>query len=328
MKRRNRTEAIERMNRLSEQEIPFLFVIDFEEECCIVEPLDEIPPCECMYALGELSNPLDKGPAPKCFTWEPEPYPMERYAKAFDLVMKHLKLGDSFLTNLTCRIGLTTDLSLQTIFHYAQAPFRLWLKDELVCFSPEPFVSVDEGGLIRSFPMKGTIDAGLQDAYSLLLDNEKEAAEHATIVDLIRNDLSKIADEVCVEHYRYVQMVQNHKGAILQTSSAISGRLPEGYAHRWGDLLFELLPAGSISGAPKVKTVQIIREAEGLPRGYYTGVMGYVKGGKMESAVMIRFIEQTPDGKKYYRAGGGITAKSDRNAEYEEVNQKIYVPIY
>ena len=92
-----------------------------------------------------------------------------------------------------------------------------------------------------------------------LLADPKEAAEHATITDLIRNDLSRFATEVTVTRYRYLDELHTHRGPLLQMSSEIRGRLPEDYPSRLGDLFFSLLPAGSITGAPKPRTVQIIR---------------------------------------------------------------------
>jgi len=90
--------------------------------------------------------------------------------------------------------------------------------------------------------------------------------------------------------------------------------------------LFTLLPAGSITGAPKNKTVEIIRSTETYERGFYTGVFGVFDGCNMDSAVMIRFIERTPEG-YVYKSGGGITAFSKVEDEYNEILEKIYVPI-
>ena len=86
-----------------------------------------------------------------------------------------------------------------------------------------------------------------------------------------------------------------------------------------------MLPAGSISGAPKEKTVEIIQEVEGQPRGYYTGVFGIFDGASLDTAVMIRFIEQS-DGEMFFRSGGGITTLSCADDEYQELLEKIYVP--
>ena len=94
---------------------------------------------------------------------------------------------------------------------------------------------------------------------------------------------------------------------------------------RIGNIIFELLPAGSISGAPKPSTLDIIKRAEGQKRGFYTGVFGYFDGETLDSAVMIRFIEKQKDG-FYFRSGGGITINSDMRSEYQEVLEKVYLP--
>ena len=252
--------------------------------------------------------------------------------------------GNSYLTNLTCKVPVSCNLSLEDIFHRAKGKYKLLLRrkrnlNPFVCFSPETFVRI-KNGRIYSYPMKGTLDASLPDAEKQLMEDRKEAAEHATIVDLIRNDLSRVAENVRVDKYRYIDVLHTNKGDILQTSSEISGRLPEDYQEHLGEILDAQLPAGSITGAPKDKTMQIIHEAEGYDRGFYTGIMGIYDQGELNSAVMIRFVEEeaspskTEKGKNsevsrelYFKAGGGITSKSDCRKEYEEVIQKIYLPI-
>lgn len=102
--------------------------------------------------------------------------------------------------------------------------------------------------------------------------------------------------------------------------------MPDDYRQHLGEIIDAQLPAGSITGAPKKKTVEIIREAELYDRGFYTGVMGIFNDGELNSAVMIRFVEQDENGMAF-KAGGGITAKSCCRNEYEEVLQKIYLPI-
>lgn len=104
--------------------------------------------------------------------------------------------------------------------------------------------------------------------------------------------------------------------------------MPEGFYRHLGDLFFQLLPAGSITGAPKMKTMQIIEEAEHYERLFYSGVMGFFDGYNLDSAVMIRFVEQLADGNMVYKSGGGITFQSNVMDEYNEMKQKIYVPIY
>lgn len=255
----------------------------------------------------------------------------DEYERSFNIVKNNMLAGNSYLANLTCQVAVHCNLSLEDIFRHSKGKYKLLLNSpsddigRFVCFSPETFVKI-RGGRIYSFPMKGTIDATLPDAKQVLMDDKKEAAEHATIVDLIRNDLNTVATDVRVEKYRFVDVLHTNKGDILQTSSEISGKLPSDYTQRIGDILAAQLPAGSITGAPKKKTCQIIDEAETYERGFYTGIMGIYTGGELDSAVMIRFIEQTDKG-MFFKAGGGITSQSQCIKEYEEVLQKVYLPI-
>jgi para-aminobenzoate synthetase component 1 len=151
-------------------------------------------------------------------------------------------------------------------------------------------------------------------------------AEHVTIVDLIRNDLSAIANNVQVTRFRYLEEIRTMQKNLLQVSSEIQGDLPDGYQRTLGDIVVQLLPAGSVSGAPKCKTLEIIRMAEKEPRGYYTGVVGLFDGRTLDSGVMIRFLEYH-DNTLYYRSGGGITVQSAVETEYQEAIDKIYVPL-
>lgn len=320
-------EACSLMNKWGGEGKDFLFVIDYKQNHCLISLLDDIAPEEVLYEFPSVRNDkaLSVPPLPG-IVWNAYPESLHVYSNKFGYIQHQLYQGNSFLTNLTCRVPIDTNLSLQTIFAHAKAKYKLWLKDKFVCFSPEIFVRIEEGK-IHSFPMKGTISADIPDAEEVLMANKKEAAEHATIVDLIRNDLSMVATDVHVERYRYVDRLQTHKGEILQTSSDIVGTLEGNYLSRLGDIIFSLLPAGSITGAPKKKTQEIIDGAEDYDRGFYTGIMGICKDEQVDSAVMIRFIEV--DGNQYYfKAGGGITAQSNCEDEYNEVIQKTYVPIY
>jgi para-aminobenzoate synthetase component I len=240
------------------------------------------------------------------------------------MVLENLKYGNSYLVNLTLPTRIDTNLSLKEIYHYSKARFKLLYRNRFVVFSPEPFVKTEKGKIF-SYPMKGTIDASVPDAEKMIMQNAKETAEHSTIVDLIRNDLSMVAEEVRVEEFRYIEKIVTSSGELLQVSSRISGKLPGEFRNKFGDILFRLLPAGSISGAPKEKTVEIIKSAENYERGFYTGVMGIFNGTDIISSVMIRFIEKTGDG-LYYKSGGGITIQSNPEEEYEELVRKVYVP--
>ena len=314
------------MNNLAMQGVPFLFIIDYEGKRAVVEPENEVGANELKYCFKGKGNATQTAkPANGDIEWDIEPPTEAEYQHSFNTVRNAMLAGNSYLANLTCRIGLRTNLSLLDLYHAAEARYRLWMKDKLVCFSPETFVKIAQGE-ISSYPMKGTAEDVSPSSAEQLLANEKEAAEHATIVDLIRNDLSMVANDVHVERYRYVERLNTHRGPLLQTSSEIRGRLMPHLMQRPGDVIFSQLPAGSITGAPKKKTVEVIAEAENYRRDFYTGVMGRWDNGELDSAVMIRFIDQC-HGKLFFKAGGGITAKSNWKDEYHEVIEKVYAPI-
>lgn len=311
------------MNTAGARCLPFLFAVDFEltEGIFVENPalqsdiLFRIPGCSNIPA----ANPADTGTR---FRAHPESY--ENYLGRFRTVMSGLMRGDSFLTNLTVRTPLSGVSSLRQIAAHSNTPFCLCVPERFVCFSPERFVRI-AGGRISTNPMKGTIGAGVPDAANTILADPKETAEHYTIVDLMRNDLGMAADDIRVERFRYIDTLETNRGKILQVSSEITGRLPDDWNSHVGDILLRLLPAGSVSGAPKHSTLELIRRAEGIPRGFYTGVFGCFDGRELDSAVMIRFVEEV-NGVRYFRSGGGITVNSDPRSEYEEILEKIYMP--
>jgi para-aminobenzoate synthetase component 1 len=315
--------TIEQMNRWGAEGKPFVFLIDFDFE----KPR--------LFAINDSSELLWKTPGMQNFEfpitpkvpveWNVKPVSFPRYKQAFQLVQSHIHNGDTYLLNLTMPSRIATNLSLEEIFRQSEAPYKIWLKDRFVCFSPEIFVRINDG-IISSFPMKGTIDATLPNAEQLLLNDGKEVAEHHTIVDLIRNDLSMVASKVEVDRLMYLDRISTNRGDLLQMSSQISGKLPENYRQNIGSILAKLLPAGSICGAPKPKTVKIIREAENYHRGYYTGIFGIFDGRNLDSCVLIRYLEQQGD-ELIFKSGGGITFLSNCETEYNELIQKIYVPI-
>ena len=317
-------EVKELMNSYGQQKTPFLFIIDFDQRRPQVYPLSEVPD-ENQYVIQNQRSVKKQSSISSEYNFRSCPHDSETYKKGFEKVMKHINYGNSFLLNLTYPSEVQTDLSLEQIFDHSQAAYKLWIKDQLVVFSPESFVQI-KGNKISSYPMKGTIKADIPDAKQKLIDNEKELAEHYTIVDLIRNDLSIVARKVSVERFRYLQKIEKPDGDIWQASSEITGELKSEYQNKIGDLLFTLLPAGSISGAPKKKTVEIINDAEIADRGYYTGVFGIYDGHNLDSGVMIRCI-QKKENQLFYHSGGGITHMSNLEEEYTELIDKIYVPI-
>ncbi len=313
------------MNEAGSRGYPFLFVVDFEMQngLFVENPMKQSAvlfrtPHGCNISVEDIYQKSKSA----CFIADPILY--AEYKRRFDVVMAGLKRGDSFLTNLTVATPVSTDLTFDEIFMMSTSPYALLLPGEFVCFSPERFVKI-ANGCISTNPRKGTINADLPDAEQRILSDKKETAEHYTIVDLLRNDLSIVATDVHVERFRYVERINTGKRNILQVSSEIVGKLNGGYSSHLGDIIFGMLPAGSVSGAPKKATVDIIRNAEQEARGYYTGVFGYFDGTELDTAVLIRFIEQK-DGQLFFRSGGGITVYSDAESEYNETLEKIYLP--
>ncbi|MFA6197485.1 MAG: aminodeoxychorismate synthase component I [Sulfurimonas sp.] len=309
----------ELLNSLGKERKPFLFISDFKAENLEVIFLEDLLQEDIEFSIDEnYSSTCHK----KSFDTTPLSY--EAYKKKFDIVIEKIKAGNTYLLNLTQPTKIKTTLTLKEIFAHASAHYKLRYKDKFVCFSPEKFIQIAEDK-IHTYPMKGTIDAALPHAQETILNNQKEMAEHVMVVDLLRNDLSIVASNVKVEKFRYVQTIDAGAKKLLQVSSHISGYVGEDWHEKVGDILKSLLPAGSISGAPKKSTLQIIEETEGYERGYFSGVFGVYDGEKLDSGVMIRFIEKTEKG-YIYKSGGGITLDSDVTQEYNELLDKIYLP--
>ncbi len=320
----SRQEIIDKINQFARCQASFLFAIDFNGDNGFVMSPEEASKRGILYGIGEWSNDSGlKGKAPGRFDFTP--VDSKVYRKAFEKVQHHLKKGDTYLVNLTFQTPLETDLNLRELYSAGRAAFSLYVPGRFVVFSPEAFVQIRDGKII-SCPMKGTIDASIPDAEKRLLEDQKEFFEHNTIVDLIRNDLSMVSTRVNVSRFRYIDRIHTNRGDLLQMSSEIVGDLPSGYLNHLGEILYTLLPAGSVTGAPKEKTVQIIRETENYERGFYTGVFGYFDGNTLTSAVAIRFIEDTGSG-LVFKSGGGITALSEMESEYNELIAKVYVPV-
>ena len=321
----NKDKAIGLMNDWGKQKIPFLFIIDYELLHPIVLRLDEININDLWYDINGLSNSKEAANIDKKIIFNKYPLDFEDYSLKFQCLKRHIDEGNTYLCNLTCETPIDINFTLKEIFIASKAKYKLLLNDKVLVFSPETFISI-RNNIISSNPMKGTIDAAIANAEQEIMNNKKEIAEHYTIVDLIRNDLSMVAHQVQVEKFRYVEKIDTNNKDLLQISSLITGALEDDYHSKIGDILFTLLPAGSICGAPKKRTLEIIKEIEGYKRGYYTGVVGIFDGENLESGVMIRFIERKMNG-LVFKSGGGITSFSDVEMEYQEMIDKIYVPI-
>ena len=140
-------------------------------------------------------------------------------------------------------------------------------------------------------------------------------------------DRSMVADCVMLDEFQRIDYLQTNTKNLYAMSSEISGKVKPKFQNKIGSLLKTLLPAGSILGAPKPKTLDIILEAEDYERGFYTGIAGYFDGENLDSCVMIRFIEKNGENLTF-KSGGGITHLSKLADEYQEMKNKIYAVSY
>lgn len=307
------------LNTLGKERTPFLFISDFKAQKLEVFPLDALEKEDVEFCIDE-----------EYVYKEHEHFlvstavPFSEYKEKFEAVIENIKAGNTYILNLTQATKIDTQLTLKEIYKLSNAHYKLRFKDEFVCFSPEKFIQIQDDK-IHTYPMKGTIDASIKNAREKILEDKKEIAEHVMVVDLLRNDLSIVATDVQVEAFRYITAIEAGEKNLLQVSSHISGYVSQTWHEKIGDILYSLLPAGSISGAPKKSTLEIIDKIEGYERGFYSGVFGYYDGEKLDSGVMIRFIEKTDAG-MVYKSGGGITLDSQLQSEYQELQDKIYLP--
>jgi para-aminobenzoate synthetase component 1 len=314
------------MDELSRQKVRFFFIIDFLVDQVEICKENELSEKGLLIDFQIFSNTKKQKALQKKTEWKSYPETLENFRKGFDHVQDNIRLGNSYLTNYTRKTRIETNLSLEEIFYHSKAKYKVLYKDFFVFFSPETFVKIIDDKIL-TYPMKGTIDASVENAAEVLKNDKKEKAEHYTVVDLLRNDLSMVADDVKVDKFQFIDFLKTHQKDLFAMSSEISGHIKPEFKGKIGSIMQKLLPAGSILGAPKPKTLEIILEAEGFNRGFYTGVCGWFDGENLDSCVMIRFIEKEGD-KLYFKSGGGITHMSKLEDEYQEMKNKIYVPIH
>ncbi len=254
----------------------------------------------------------------------------ETYGDAFDRVQKHIRVGDCYQVNLAQRFSAEVRGSSWNAYERLRelnpAPFAAYLSTpagDVLSSSPERFLRVT-GGQVETRPIKGTRprvlsaqrDAELADELS---NSSKDRAENVMIVDLLRNDLGKscapgtvVVDSICdVESYANVHhLVSTVRGTLAPDSHAL-------------DLLRGCFPGGSITGAPKVRAMEIIESLEPHRRGVYCGAIGYIGfDGEMDTNIAIRTLVRH-ENRIYAWAGGGIVADSDPEAEYQEGLAKV-----
>jgi len=315
----HREKARRLLNEHSKNRIPFFFVSDFAGEKFLIQTNSEEQQIQFAFPERPLFNLSGTNEVVQF-----APLDRENYFARVHQVQTAAREGHTYLLNLCERIPVLKSPHPDILFSAALAPYKVYYRGHFLFFSPEPFVKIVHGK-ICTFPMKGTLKIVDPFECGLLLSDPKEMAEHATIVDLLRNDLSQVAHSVRVEKYRYTEIIKRGDSSLCATSSRICGLLKDTVYGHLGDILVSMLPAGSVTGAPKKRTVELIQSIEQTSRGFYTGVSGYFDGEKFDSAVNIRFIEIDGD-RLYFRAGGGITIYSDPEKEYNEIVAKTTIP--
>ncbi|MCK4746885.1 MAG: chorismate-binding protein, partial [Bacteroidales bacterium] len=202
--RLSRKGTIEAINAFASSGDPFMFLISFNGGNNLVFPTEKAAQNGFYMEFPGMTN-HDFGPAQNSpINFRTYPVDPIQYQKAFDHVTGQIHYGNSFLLNLTFPTPVETNYSLRDIFTASRATYKLYIENELVVFSPERFIRI-RGNTISSNPMKGTINAAIPGAHALLSSDRKEDAEHNTIVDLIRNDLSTVASNVRVMRFKYIE---------------------------------------------------------------------------------------------------------------------------
>ena len=249
----------------------------------------------------------------------------EEYCEKIRRIKDYILAGDTYQVNFTDCVDLQISVSAAEAFAIlsrhqpvAYSAFLRVADHHILSLSPELFFRIDNGRIVTR-PMKGTMSRGLDSAEDIeaaarLQSDDKNRAEHVMIVDLLRNDLGRICTmgSVTVEDIFSVEKYRT----LFQMTSTISGTLQPGIGYY--DIFRSMFPSGSITGAPKIRTMQIIREMEQRPRGIYTGAIGFISPDRTVAFnVAIRTIVMK-DGQRRMGVGGGIVADSRPEDEYRE----------
>ncbi|HHD2754092.1 TPA: aminodeoxychorismate synthase component I [Clostridium perfringens] len=253
----------------------------------------------------------------------------EEYIDAVKQVKEYIKEGHTYIANLTQRFQcdynsnpFDTYISLRSI---NKAPFSCYLNLEdfqIISSSPERFLKVFNNQ-VETRPIKGTRPRGInkiedEKNREELLNSEKDKSELLMIVDLERNDLSKVCKPFSVKVTELFKLEEY--STVFHLVSTVIGELNNNISSV--KCIRECFPGGSITGAPKIRSMEIIEELEGIRRGIYTGAIGYFDlRGNCDFNIVIRTI-LAKDNKAYFGVGGGITIESDEEMEYEETLDK------
>ncbi len=254
----------------------------------------------------------------------------EEYLRKFDAVMKYVREGDCYQVNLAQKFSLTVSgdawLAYRKLRELSPAPYSAYLNFgmlELLCISPEKFLS-SRSGSVMACPIKGTRPRFRDEERDMaalreLKNSEKDRAENLMIVDLLRNDVSKSCRHGSVEAHNLFEL--KSYANVHHMVSTVKGHLaPQKNVF---DLLRGCFPGGSVTGAPKVRAMEIIEELEPHRRGVYCGAIGYFsRCGSMEFNIAIRTAVHK-DGEFVFYGGGGLVADSNGSAEYQETLDKV-----
>jgi para-aminobenzoate synthetase component 1 len=245
------------------------------------------------------------------------------YLQAFKIIKKYILDGDVYQINFSRRFEYDFNTDAIELFNwqnfYNPSPYSAYIDSgefKIVSTSPEMFITINDG-FISTKPIKGTrpqIENADKDYFSELLNNEKEQAELNMIIDLERNDIARI----CVPGTRKViqpRTIETYP-TVLHAVATIAGQLRDDVTI--SDVLKAMFPGGSITGAPKIRSMEIIDETEPTARGVYTGSIGFIGlNGNTSLNIAIRTII-IKNKKAYFQSGGGIVADSEPQAEWEE----------
>jgi para-aminobenzoate synthetase component 1 len=253
----------------------------------------------------------------------------EQYLRGVERVREYIRAGDIFQANLSQRFEAKLAEPAFDLYERLRArnpaPFAAYFDigdAAIVSASPERFLLLS-GNRVETRPIKGTSPRGTTPRHdsaigTLLAESEKDRAENVMIVDLLRNDLSKVCRDHTVEVPELCRI--ERYATVHHLVSTVVGQLRPGVGAV--DLLRATWPGGSITGAPKVRAMEIIAELEPTRRGVYTGSLGFLSfGGAMDTSIAIRtFVVK--EGRAYFQAGGGVVADSEPEREYEETLDK------
>jgi anthranilate synthase component 1 len=261
--------------------------------------------------------------------WESNVTPGQYHAMV-DAAREHILAGDAFQVVISQRFRKPLEASAFDVYRCLRAinpsPYMYYLSlggdRQVVGTSPEKLVQV-EGRRVETRPLAGTRRRGSDPAEDVRLEKEllgdlKERAEHVMLVDLGRNDVGRVARPGTVSVDRLMEV--ERYSHVMHISSTVSGELREGCTSL--DALRAAFPAGTVSGAPKIRAMEIIAELEPDQRGVYAGSLGYVSfGGNLDMAITLRTVVVT-DGIAYVQAGAGVVADSRPEREFEETLEK------